>query len=68
LLLLARLLSRFALVGIVLLTAFSTPLLLALLRFALLLSLFRIRLSLGRRLLAVLVATVALWAVLFSVL
>ena len=66
-LLLARLLSRFALVGIVLLTAFSTPLLLALLRFALLFTLLRIRLALRRRLLAVLVATVALWATLFSV-
>ena len=67
-LLLARLLSRFALVGIVLLTAFSTPLLLALLRFALLLTLLRIRLALRRRLLAVLVAAVALWATLFSIL
>ena len=67
-LLLARLLSRFALVGIVLLTAFSTPLLLALLRFALLLTLLRIRLALRRRLLAVLVAAVALWATLLSIL
>ena len=68
LLLLARLLSRLPLVGIVLLPAFSTPLLLALLRFALLLTLLRIRLPLRRRLFAILVATIALWAVLFSIL